>query len=342
MIPIQNLYLMLCYAWDRLDSLKIIETGGLEVENLENLLSLMLADGVASLLKRGLHKEYVERADDMATLRGRVECGQSIQRMLFERGIARCTYDELSEDTLHNRIIKATVDRFARCESVDEKLRNRLSKLRPMLASVSSIMLDREIFDRARRIRLFGIYALMLEVCQLAFDYLVPEAAGSGYRATEFFRDEKKMWRVFQDFVLNYFRIEAKQYKVTSSHIKWDAAPNADAHLLPRMRTDVTLVSDTRHIILDTKYTPDLFKPYFRKNSLRSEHLYQILTYVDQQAGPNAASGRPVPEGILLYPAASHHFDVSYQIKGRDLRIATIDLQESWQKIKGTLNALIV
>ncbi|WP_158899730.1 hypothetical protein [Burkholderia sp. L27(2015)] len=341
MIPIQNMYLMLCYAWDKLDSLKDIKTGGLEVDNLENLLCLMLADGVASLLKRGLHSEYVERTDDMSTLRGRVEPGESIQRMLFERGMARCTYDDLSENILYNQIIKTTLGNFVHCHSVDAKLRTRLLKFQPKLASISSIVIDHNVLNRARKLCPTGIYAFILEVCRLAFDHLVPEPGGVGYRAIDYFRDEKKMWRVFQDFVFNYFRIEAKHYKVTSSHIKWDTPPNIDAYLLPRMRTDVTLVSDTRHIILDTKYTAELFKKYFKKSSLRSEHLYQILTYVEQQAGPNVISGRPVPEGILLYPAASHHIDVSYQIKGRNLRIATIDLTKSWEQIKGTLNALV-
>lgn len=341
MIPIRNLYLMLCYAWNRLESAKQVDVAGIEVENLENLLALMLADGVASLLKRGLRKEYIEHTDDMTILRGRVECGESVKRMLFERGMARCTYDELSADTLHNQIVRATLENLRQCNSVDANLRARLSKLRPKLTGVSCIALSDEIFERAHRIRVNRIYGLMLDVCRLAFDNLIPDPGGSGYRAIDFVRDEKKMWRVFQDFVFNYFRIEAKDYQVTRSSIKWNTPKDASTYLLPRMHTDVTLVTDARHIIIDTKYTQDLFKPYFKKNSLRSEHLYQILTYLEQQSGHNAVNDRPAPEGILLYPAALHHIDVTYQIKGRSLRVVTIDLSKSWEQIKDALNSLI-
>jgi len=38
---------------------------------------------------------------------------------LLERGVVRCEFDELTEDVLHNRIIKATVRRLSLVDGLD-------------------------------------------------------------------------------------------------------------------------------------------------------------------------------------------------------------------------------
>jgi 5-methylcytosine-specific restriction enzyme subunit McrC len=42
-------------------------------------------------------------------------------------------------------------------------------------------------------------------------------------------------------------------------------------------------------------------------------------------------------EGILLYPTVNQTLDLFYDIQGHLIRVKTIDLNQSWQKIKEDL-----
>jgi 5-methylcytosine-specific restriction enzyme subunit McrC len=68
MIPIENLYMMLAYAWNRLDEAKLVDVSGLPQKGFPNLLARVLWSGTTHLIKRGFHKEYDETAEGTALL----------------------------------------------------------------------------------------------------------------------------------------------------------------------------------------------------------------------------------------------------------------------------------
>jgi len=47
------------------------------------------------------------------------------------------------------------------------------------------------------------------------------------------------------------------------------------------MRTDISLTSDSRKIIIDCKFTPKATQAHFEAKTLRSSHLYQVCTYLN-------------------------------------------------------------
>ena len=58
-IPIQNLYYLLLYAWNRVPEGQTLDVTGIPSPELPNLLAKVLADGVRNLLRRGLDRSYV-------------------------------------------------------------------------------------------------------------------------------------------------------------------------------------------------------------------------------------------------------------------------------------------
>jgi len=67
-IPIQNIYYLLCYAWDKLEEKEIVDVEPLDSTSLADLFARVLINGTNHLLKRGF---------DRATCRsmnGRVGC----------------------------------------------------------------------------------------------------------------------------------------------------------------------------------------------------------------------------------------------------------------------------
>ena len=58
-IPIQNIYYLLCYAWDRLEARDLIDVSSLAGSRTENLFAKVLAEGTSHLFLRGLDRGYI-------------------------------------------------------------------------------------------------------------------------------------------------------------------------------------------------------------------------------------------------------------------------------------------
>ena len=58
-IPIQNIYYLLCYAWNKLEEGNIVDVKGIETNKLYNLFAKVLINGASRLLKMGLDRGWV-------------------------------------------------------------------------------------------------------------------------------------------------------------------------------------------------------------------------------------------------------------------------------------------
>ena len=110
------------------------------------------------------------------------------------------------------------------------------------------------------------------------------------------------------------------------------------ARLLPKMQTDISLMSDARKIIIDCKFTPEATQTHYDAETLRSAHLFQISSYLENQPDERF---RNSCEGMLLYPTVNKTLTASYTDNGRVISIRTIKLNQSWQGIHDDLIALV-
>ena len=109
MIPVQNVYYMLSYAFRVLNEqgYKSIETE--EFHNVAELCTSILTKGVKQQLKRGLGQEYISETEALSSPRGKIDVTASIKNLSMIRGELVCTYDEFSGYSYRNRIIKSTL-----------------------------------------------------------------------------------------------------------------------------------------------------------------------------------------------------------------------------------------
>ena len=70
-IPIKNIYYMLCYAWDVLDIKNDILVDEDDFNDAYDLLSRIFAYGVGKLIRSGFHKSYVDKQEELSTLKGK-------------------------------------------------------------------------------------------------------------------------------------------------------------------------------------------------------------------------------------------------------------------------------
>ena len=93
-IPIQNIYYLLCYAWNKLAERDIVSVEGLDSTNLLDLLAKVLAGGLDHLFKRGLDRGYLTYYEDSRCLKGKIHFAPSVKRNLFSKAQVHCGFDE--------------------------------------------------------------------------------------------------------------------------------------------------------------------------------------------------------------------------------------------------------
>ena len=342
MIPIQNLYYLLCYAWNRLPEQDELRTvSGEEFHRPLELLSHVLLTGTRRLLRQGLPIAYTEHTAELPELRGRVLLAPTLGRNLLQQGRAVCAFDELDANTPLASLLLGTLRQLSRVRTLPLALRQELrAGLRRFPAAVEPLPLTAATLRQVRRQRPGGLGSFLLNVCELLHLSALPAPDTNGAaRFRDFRRDEPLMARLFEQFVRNFYRLEQRQFRVLSETIQWQAAAETDAdlELLPAMITDTTLENPTRKIILDTKYYAAALRQRYSQQKLLAPHLYQLYAYLQNQP---TLPGQQL-EGILLYPAASHSLNVRYTLGGHPVRIVTLDLAQPWPRIASELLALV-
>src|SRR5262245_24204715 len=129
MIPVRNLYYLLCYAWNRLDESDFVEVDALPRQDLPNLLARILINGVKRLLRQGIDRVYIAKTHESQNPRGKIDLTESVKRGILLRNAVACVVDELSRDVLHNRIIRTTLRRLASTAEIDPALCHELRLL---------------------------------------------------------------------------------------------------------------------------------------------------------------------------------------------------------------------
>jgi 5-methylcytosine-specific restriction enzyme subunit McrC len=243
MIPIGNLYYLLCYAWNKLDERDFVDVDALPRQDLPNLLARVLINGVNRLLRQGIDRIYFPNTQDSQNPRGKLAMADTLKKGLLLRNAIVCIVDDFSQNVLHNQIIRSTLHRLVLTAEIDGGIRHELQIIDNELTEVSLIPLRAEHFRRVQLHRNNRFYRFLLHVCELCFFALLADEQRGEYRFKDFIRDEGRMRKVFQDFVYNFYRIEQKHFTVSSERVDWDVtyADEQARALLPEMITDVCL-----------------------------------------------------------------------------------------------------
>ena len=342
-IPIENIYYLLIYAWNKLKEKDIVNVRAEDSTDLLDLFAKMLITGTTHLLKRGLDRQYISYREDTGTLRGKINFPESIKRNLFIIPRAHCEFSELSHNILHNQIIKSTIRRLIEDREIDSDNRDKLIQLyNKYFREIETIALSSQVFSRVRLHRNNFFYDFLLKICELIYEqFLISEKTGER-KFKDFLRDEKTMGALFEEFLRNFYRLEqkVKVFDVSREDIEWDAI-SENSKLLPKMQTDITLKTEDRKIIIEAKYYKEALQrhPHGLEKSIRSTHLYQLFAYLknlEKKGGINRDC-----EGILIYPVVEETLDESYMIQGHKVMIKTINLNQNWRNIHNDLLGLI-
>ena len=338
MIPVQNIYYMLAYAFQVLNENGYKDIATEQFDNVGELCAAILAKGVSIQLKRGLGKEYIPQTEALSSLRGKIDIAESVKTQSMLRKQLVCAYDEFTVNSYMNRIIKSTMELLIRSK-IRPVQKKELRKLLVFFGDVESLDV-REINWKLQYNRNNQSYRMLINVCYLVVKGLLQSNSAGATKLMDFL-DEQRMCRLYEKFILEYYRKEHPEIKANASQIPWQLDDDFGT-MLPVMLSDIMLSKGSTMLIIDAKYYSRTTQSQYGVNTLHSGNLYQIFTYVKNKDAAYGDEPHTV-SGMLLYAQTDEVVQPNhvYQMSGNQISVRTLNLNLPFEEIKAQLDGIV-
>lgn len=341
MIPVRNIYYMLSYAYESLRQKGYADLTNENFENVDDLYSAIIVICMRNQITRGVNHEYIDVSEEMAAVRGKIKLSDTLKTQALIRKKVVCEFDEFSMNTYMNQVVKCTMGVLCKSKNVKSSYKKELRRILYLFSEVDDIDIHR-INWNFRYNRNNSSYRLLMGICYLVIQRRL-QTEKVGKELVNFF-DDQKMCDLYEHFVLNFFRYHYRELTPLPAYVEWNIDDGFN-DLLPRMRTDITLTSSNKTLIIDTKY----FESGILKKNTRygdddgdlvgkisSGNIYQIYSYVKNK--DKAHSGDVL--GMLLYAKTTDDpmLNNRYSIDGNVFYVRTLDLGQDFEGIAGDLH----
>ncbi|MHA4844514.1 5-methylcytosine-specific restriction endonuclease system specificity protein McrC [Flavitalea antarctica] len=343
-IPIQNIYYLLCYAWNKMQEKDIVNVNDSDYDQLPDLLTKVLITGCNRLIKQGFDRNYKEKTEVYAGIKGKLDFNESIKTQAFTFGKSVCSFDEFSHDILSNQLLKGTLLLLCKVKKLDNEHKSQLCKTISHFHGVSDFLPTVSDFHRVQIHRNNSFYDFLLKVCKIIIQHLSLDEKTGNYKFRDLLRDQSTMQSLFEKFVYNFYLIRQSYFKVKSETFHWNAVPvnQSKTEYMPAMRTDISLTSKDRKIVLDTKYYGEsLTMNQYNSLKFHSSNLYQIYSYLKNLEHVAEPITNKSATGILLYPTTSVELNETFLIDNHYVSVCTVNLATDWHRIEERLLGLL-
>ena len=335
MIPIQNIYYMLSYAFQTLQAENYKDLAAENFHNTAELCAAILDKGIGIQLKHGLRRDYVSKSESLSTLQGKLNISESIKTQTMLKKQMICTYDEFSTNIQFNQIIKSTVLLLLKANITNSRKKS-LRKLLLFFSDVNEIDLHfvnwNQQYNRSNQ-----NYQMLIGMCYLVYKGLLTTQNNGTTKLMDFF-DGQRMCRLYEKFLLEYYRKEHPELTANASQIAWQL-DDTENQMLPRMQTDIMLSKNNNILIIDAKYYSHMTQQQYGIHTLHSNNLYQIFTYVKNKEFELRNYEHTV-SGMLLYEQTDEDIipNNTYHMSGNQISVLALDLNQDFSKISRTLD----
>ena len=338
MIPVQNVYYMLAYAFQVLNEDGYRNVATEQFNNVAELCAAILTKGVSLQLKRGLGRDYISETETLSGLRGKIDITESIKTQTMLRRQMVCTYDEFSVNTYMNRIIKTTMLKPLHAD-IDKSRKKEIRKLLVFFDEVQELDVHTINWNQQYS-RNNQTYRMLISICYLVLKGLLQTTTDGSTKLMQFV-DEQRMCRLYEKFILEYYMKEHPEITANASQIPWQL-DNDFSDMLPVMQTDIMLSRGTKILIIDAKYYEHTTQTQYDKHTLHSNNLYQIFTYVKNKEYELRDKQHEVA-GMLLYAKTEEEIqpDQKYKMSGNRISVRTLDLNLSFAEIRNQLDGIV-
>ncbi|AFS79810.1 5-methylcytosine-specific restriction enzyme C [Gottschalkia acidurici 9a] len=335
-IPIRNIYYMLSYAYRTLNLSEYKQIGTEKFKNVNDLYTEILSIGIPVLIRGGLSKDYISVEENSNVIKGKIDINSTIKKNALVNKKVAVIYDEFCENILLNQIIKATLVYLSHLNKISQKKRRLFYSLLPYFTEISDVELDLKLWKNVRYSRQNIRYQFIVDTCRYLYEQLLFDESSASQTIKEV-KDEQRLSSLYEKFIFAFFKRETK-YSVSRPQIQW-SVDDGFIEELPIMQTDLVLQKDKKTLIVDTKFYSENMVARFKAGASKqiSSNLYQIFTYINNwREEPNE-----IVAGMLLYAktTAINQPNHIYNIKGNQVFVVSLDLQQDFSGIKENLLA---
>lgn len=249
-----------------------------------------------------------------------------------------CTYDEFSVNTYKNQIVKTTLMKLLHVD-IEKKRKKEIKKLLVFFDEVNELDVYSIRWDRQYS-KTDQTYRMLISICYLVLKGLLQTTSSGSVKLMEFI-DEQRMCRLYEKFILEYYRKEHPEITANASQIPW-IVDDGVRDMLPVMQSDIMLSKGHQVLIIDAKYYMNTMQTQFDKQTLHSGNLYQIFTYVKNKE-VEIADGQHEVAGMLMYAKTDEEIvpDQRYSMSGNKIYVRTLDLNGDFTMIKEQLDSIV-
>ena len=331
---IKNIYYMLSYTIQNLSKLcdDFIDTE--EFDNIYDLFALILYNGISHQIKRGLYHEYEEQKEQLSSLKGKINVSDTIKTNCLINKKLVCEFEEYTSNTLYNKILKSTCEFLLYRGNLKQQNKKILKKILMAFNNVKSMSLREVNWEKLSFHRNNITYKILLNICYLIYqERLLNEQKGSIKLGQ--FLDDRNMHKLYEKFILEFYRKHFPELSPSASYIKWNVEKEDFLSLLPSMQSDIMLKFKNKVLIIDAKFYSHTMQEKYGKKSFISANMYQIYTYVKNEDKTHSGN----VSGLILYAKTNEELvpNNEYILDGNKFIIRTLDLDDNWDKIYKSL-----
>ncbi len=338
-ILIHNIYYMLAYAFHHFKFNMFDAIKGEKFKNTQDLFAEILIRSVSSQIKQGLYRTYVSVEGPLPVIRGKINLLKTYELQKNSPLYAYCLYDELSFNNPYNQIVKTTLLCLLRCSNVDSNHKDLIRHILRYFISIDSMNLtsvqwNKFVFDSNNQ-----NYQFLINICRFIYEENLMTTEDGKYKLKTL--SENHMERLFEKFVLEYYKKNHPETKPRAKQIDWDIKKeNVSNSILPVMQTDIMLTIGDRTLIVDTKFYSHTLQSYFNIEKIHSSNLFQIYTYINNYDVDHTGK----VDGMLLYAKTENGpllDDKRTFNEGNIIYFKTIDLNKEFQDIRKQLDDIV-
>jgi len=330
---------MLAYAFRVLNEKGYGKIATENFNHMAELCAAILSKGISNQIKRGLGREYIRKRDSLSSPHGKMNITASVKQQSLLQKRLICEFDEFSENAYMNQILKTTAWVLIRSADVSFERKRALKKLMLYFQKIDILEPQVICWSGICYHRNNATYKMLINICYLVIHGLLLSEQTGEQKLSEY-ADDQSMHRLYEKFILEYYRYHYPELKASSSYIEWDMEGNM-INFLPAMKTDITLQYKNDVLIIDAKYYQKTMQlnTLYDSRTLHSHNLYQIFTYVKNKEAKTVGA----VSGALLYAKTDEVItpNEDYVISGNRISIKTLDLNADFSAIKMQLDELV-
>lgn len=328
---------MLAYAFRVLSERGYVDISAEKFDNTANLLSSILDKGVSQLIKRGVRNDYKPIIEQTSSPIGKINITESIKAQYHTTHKVVCEHEEFISNILLNQIIKAAI-KVAIASDIETNTKKNLRKNLLYFNSVLDINPKSISWSSIRYDRNNASYKMLVNISYLLITGLLQSQEAGTLKIANII-DDQKMHRLYERFILEYYKRHYPVFHVSAPIINWDIHSEGIS-FLPTMKTDVTIKYEDLTLIIDAKfYTHILQTGQYGNSTLKSGNLYQIFTYVKNLDKDNTGK----VSGALLYAKTDESIIPNEEgmLNGNKFIFTCLDMNQPFEEITKQMDNLV-